>query len=1017
MNTTRLMRVSSGLAAASLFLSSGSAMAGAADVELFLSAGEVAPNIMILLDTSGSMDDPACDGCDTKRVVAKRELKALVRAINDPDGDGTYEDNARFGLMGFRPQGAVLQHSIQANSTAAMLTAIDNSVASSVGTPIAGSTLDIMRYLAGPTEPLGTIPAWGGRAGEDVASWTDPWDIDCRKMYVVFISDGLATQDNLTLANYWATVGDADGVDGETSADVGTVNFPFADDITAYARARDFRTGTGFDSIHNVTTHVIGFAIDDAYLENMAQDGGGSYYTTSESGDLSTALANITTSVYDDQATFSTAVVPTSRTLFGASFYNAFFEPDSNVAMWAGHLESYGLTADGVIVEADGTTPAIDGGGEFNDPPNPYWDAADSVRGQVGSRSLYTNKAGSRVDFTLANITAADLGIAGISAPAIAAYPNSSTSEIDTEGELLTGLMRFLHGQDGFDDDDDAIYTEARTTVLGDIFHSSPRIVGRPSRFLRGEPGYLTFYNTNVDRERAVYVGANDGMVHAFEAGNYHIGDNAATTGEVETFWYDQGDGDEIFGFVPGDQLDNVKNVPLNSSHGHYFADGSPAVADAWLGDGTGVDVSKSADEWSTVLVTGMREGGASYLAIDITDPGVAGYPGFMWEFTDADLGQTWSEPIITRIKLQGGASGDTCGADDGDGNCLERWVVIFGGGYTPNDEGDPNSGTFVAASTSDVGRAIYIVDLEDGSVISKVGYDAGDTRTDPTDGRPIGLAEMKYAIPSTPTVLDLDFDGFADVVYVGDLGGQLWKWDISNVGVGSPVTTASWPVGVGFRAPVTALGGGVNQYRNFFFPPSASYSRGSLMLAFGSGERQDLRGAGDAGADDENRFYVVRDRFPTGASAFNVVVTEAELDDITVAQYDPDNTNAGYFIKAREGEKFVNDFSTFAGYVQATSYVPTSTDPCASASGESFVYQFQVTGGGGLYGGAMIAYDDARRSSVGAGMASSPRVSMAMDPSMDKLYVKTSKGKVITEETPPRDGGNAAMIYWKQNF
>jgi type IV pilus assembly protein PilY1 len=273
----------------------------------------------------------------------------------------------------------------------------------------------------------------------------------------------------------------------------------------------------------------------------------------------------------------------------------------------------------------------------------------------------------------------------------------------------------------------------------------------------------------------------------------------------------------------------------------------------------------------------------------------------------------------------------------------------------------------------------------------------------------------MRYAIPSTPSVLDLDFDGYADVVYVGDLGGQMWKWDITDVGVGSPV--GNWEIGVVFRAPTVTLSDGSDHYRNIFFPPSASFSRGSLLLAFGTGERQVLRQLGDPGADDENRFYVMRDRFPTGPNRFTKVVYETDLTDITLLQRDNDNTDSGYYIRARESEKWVNEFTTFAGFVQAVSYVPTSADPCAAASGESFVYQFRASGGDGLYGGALIAHDDARRNNVGAGLASSPRVSMSMDPSMDRLYVKTSKGKVVTEQTPPRDGGNAAMIYWKQNF
>jgi type IV pilus assembly protein PilY1 len=1006
-----------GLAAAALLLSAGSAHAGAADLELFTGGGGVAPNIMILLDSSGSMNDPACSGCEAKVVIAKRELEALVRAINDPDGDGTFEDNARFGLMRFASSGAELRHPIQANATGAMITAIQNTPQSSVGTPISAAALDIGRYFAGPTDGLGTIPKWGARPGENAAAWTNPFDLGCRKSYIIYISDGEPNQDTITLSGYWDTIGDADGDAGEVAADVGTVNFPFGDDIARYLSQHDFATGPGFNGVQRVVMHVIGFAIDHPLLKDMALDGGGDYYTTSQADDLSGALANITTAIYDDQATFSTAVVPTSRTLYDATFYNAYFEPTADSPIWEGHLDAYGLDPDGTIRDANGNV-ALDANGEFADPPNPIWDAGEELRSN-GSRTIYTNKAGARTDFTLANITAADLGIAGISPIDIARYPNASTSGIDTEGELRTAIMRFLYGEDGFDDDDDNDYTERRSAVLGDIFHSSPRIVGAPSRYLAREAGYLGFWNDYKTRDRIVYVGANDGMLHAFDSGDFNPGDDPSTAGTVESGYYDDGDGSERFGFVPGGLLDDVKNVPLNTGHPYYFVDGSPVIADAWLGDGSGTDTSKSKDEWATVLVGGMREGGNSYIALDITDPDATGgahgpYPKFLWEFTDPDLGESWSEPVITRVKLQGAlGSGDNCGADNGDGNCLERWVAIFAGGYTPNDSGDPNSGTFVDAATDQTGRALYMVALDDGSLIAKVSYDPADVRNDGTGLSSIGTSEMKYAIASTPSVLDLDFDGFADVVYVGDLGGQIWKWDIHA----KRANAASWDVGVIFRAPVTAMGSGVNHYRNFFFPPSASFSRGSLVLAIGTGERQDLRRDGDTGRDDENRFYVMRDSAPIGGNAFQQMMTESDLTDVTNLGYDPNSNDKGYFFLAREGEKFVNDFSTFAGYVQAVSYVPTSSNPCTAASGESYVYQFDVLGGVGYYGGDPTMYASNRRTSVGGGLASSPRVSMALDPSQDKLYVKTSKGKVIPLPAPPRPDGNAAMIYWKQNF
>src|SRR5262249_22908051 len=148
-------------------------------------------------------------------------------------------------------------------------------------------------------------------------------------------------------------------------------------------------------------------------------------------------------------------------------------------------------------------------------------------------------------------------------------------------------------------------------------------------------------------------------------------------------------------------------------------------------------------------------------------------YPRLMWEFTHAGLGQTWSRPIITRVKMKGSlGSGDKCGANDGDGDCKEVWVAIFGAGYV--NEGNPNMGTYTSdpnLPTFQKSRGVFIVNLQTGAVIARL--QPATTGT---------FADMKYSIAAEPAVLDMNADGFADLVYVGDLGGQLWKWDIHTV-------------------------------------------------------------------------------------------------------------------------------------------------------------------------------------------------------------------------------------------
>ena len=92
------------------------------------------------------------------------------------------------------------------------------------------------------------------------------------------------------------------------------------------------------------------------------------------------------------------------------------------------------------------------------------------------------------------------------------------------------------------------------------------------------------------------------------------------------------------------------------------------------------------------------------------------------------------------------------------------------------------------------------------------------------------------------------------------------------------------------------------------------------------------------------------------------------------------------------------------------------SVDPCAAASGTSRLYAFEIDGGAGYFTAGAFTPMEERYENVGGGMASTPRISMAPDSGDDKMYIKTSKGRVLTIEPPPRDGSGSSMIYWKQN-
>jgi Tfp pilus tip-associated adhesin PilY1 len=255
-------------------------------------------------------------------------------------------------------------------------------------------------------------------------------------------------------------------------------------------------------------------------------------------------------------------------------------------------------------------------------------------------------------------------------------------------------------------------------------------------------------------------------------------------------------------------------------------------------------------------------------------------------------------------------------------------------------------------------------------------------------------------------------------VVYIGDLGGQLWKWDLSAVGEDTDGfgLVDNWPAGIFFAATPESMGAGGTRYKSLFFPPAASLHSGDLVLAFGTGERHDLFYGGAASDDENNRFYVVEDPVPTGTGAFPGALDESDLSDVTGADSDSDPADSGFFFVLGDGEKFITNHTVFAGYVITASYTPDAagTDLC-ERGGTARLYVFSVTTGLGFYfQGGVVTGDSARRLAIGSGAPSDPRLSIS--PGGNELFVQTSEGEVIQID-PPSAGELQRTVYWRTRF
>ncbi|MDR2220798.1 MAG: hypothetical protein LBE24_09520 [Methylobacillus sp.] len=376
----------------------------------------------------------------------------------------------------------------------------------------------------------------------------------------------------------------------------------------------------------------------------------------------------------------------------------------------------------------------------------PQWDAASKIPAYP-SRKLATYEPNKKtgVAWAWSNIQGTDgLGEA---------------LQKDTNAAEAQKLLNYLAGDASNEGTTSGTY-RPRAKKLADIVNSAPVYVGQPKSGYKNaiEPTcnlataptacYSNFVSTNSSRTGMVYVGANDGFLHAFDASS----------------------GIEQWAYMPSALFPAIKQLTAQNYTHHFYVDGNPVPADAFI-----KTPNDSTTKWRTVLVGGLNAGGKGIYALDVNSPTGAAESHVMWEFGnhqtgnsaentltqnyDQDMGYSFSQPSVVKT-----ANG--------------KWVAIFGNGYNNTDNSDGH------ASTS--GNAVlYVVDLETGVLMAKldtgVGYAA-----DPA-GKPNGL--------STPAVVDMNRDNIADYVYAGDLQGNMWRFDLTDT------NASNWKVAYGCGA------------------------------------------------------------------------------------------------------------------------------------------------------------------------------------------------------------------------
>jgi type IV pilus assembly protein PilY1 len=969
----------------------------------------------------------------------------------------------------------------------------------------------------------------------------DPYTWDCQKQFIVMITDGAPTADafatsgSLTLgfSSFRAMIGDyapdlaseddwdqtaaaatlatTGGADDWTPTNTGkeegippwtsSNSTGYLDDIAKFIADTDARND--IDGTQTVEIYTVGFTTIgpvNTLLSKTARNSNGEFFAASQAEELTEALTEALDEIIEKSMSFTAATVPASRTTDGDNFYTSFFLPRPLSPYWEGHLKNYEFTMLGDILTADGfcatgdaenvaPSPTCPSSGQLRTHSPAFWDAALEIP-DPGSRNLFvefgnTTMFDQPLEWNTSNVSYSDLGIVDGVDESDEPYLSAG---LTVEADIAAAVIDVISGCE-FDSDPCVPRTNdaGEKTYLGDIFHSNPVVMGSPNSAIN-EEAYHDFAISHRTRTRVIYAGANDGFLHAFNAGDWQTkvqdAEGNPTAEDLIPPRHDRGTGEELFGFMPYWVRNEIRNLPkeVGSTRQMETVDGSPIAADAWFyRDASGSDLTstnpllteadKVAAQWRTVMIGGLRDGGRAYYALDVSDPTAAAsdvstdYPRYLWGFpcenatafcsgsanlpgalTYADyMGTTWSEPVITRVRVHADSGTDPRG--------YERWVAVFGAGYDPKS--DPNKKpTADAYDVTDLaGRAIFMVDITTGGVLAMKYFDSDD---ESISGTQIGFKEMKYAFASAPAVFDLDFDGFADVIYIGDVGGNLWKWVVTNVG-DDPINNSladdnlaqpNWPFRLFFQGspsaspperldPPGAYDDTIH-YQSFFFPPTGVLRNHNLILAFGAGERAEAVGLAsrynDGSLDDNNHYYVVKDSDPLARSGVALDPITDALGEADLADFDDPtpldcgvmkSTKQGYYITARDAEKFITNSVVFLGTVFTASFIPPDpddlSDPCSS-TGDAYLYAFDLECGIGRFTSNPGGPADKRRQAIGDGIPTRPRVSVGdinqggdTSGCKNKVVVITSDGNISNDCPGTLPGSGISVRSWRE--
>jgi type IV pilus assembly protein PilY1 len=868
----------------------------------------------------------------------------------------------------------------------------------------------------------------------------------CRKSFVLLLTDGEATTDKDPILQQ--VIGDYDGDRLEpnyANASIDRYSGHYLDDVAMWMHVNDLRPD--IDGTQNLTLYgVFVFGRGNTLLAEACKDGGfidyngnnrpdlqkewdsngdgvpDTYYEAENGDDIERAIEAAILDILR-RVSSATAASVISQTQRGeGTMYQAFFQPSYLTPLgeitWIGEVGAYFVDKNGNLREdtdQDGKLDSTDyiikfklEGNETkaerwavsNDMPlykvdevdiwdvNFLWRAGmgllnkspdnRNIKAIIPSGSSYT-----LVDFTTAR------------RPTLSPYlgVTSTTSFIDS-------LINYIRGVDYNDPSWRFRTFEAgKTWKLGDIVYSTPTFVGKPTErydLIYDDVSYREFYNRKKDRRNILLVGANDGMLHAFNAGVFDSL-NKKVDGLGRPL------GDELWAIIPLNLLPHLKWLKDPQYCHVYYVDLKPKVTDVKIFN----DDSDHPRGWGTVAIVGMRLGGtpitissgtyrSSYFALDISDPD---NPRVLWEFTDPNLGYTISYPSVLKV-VEGGQ---------------EKWFVVFGSGTNTTPTGN----------TSTQPAYFYILDLKTGQLLRKIQI-------------PYPSNQTQGAWCGNPISVDVKLDYSVDVIYLPttyvERSGNttVEKGALYRIVTNNSINPNNWQLSMAFNLNAPLSSGAAASMDEY----------GNLWVFFGSGKYF----TDEDEADTRTNYFIgFKDAYWNGGwnsqtspsyslsdllNATNIRVkvdtsgaaTVENIPGMGTLGYEAfvDSVNRkykGWYVELYSGEKSLNFPLVLGGAVMFTTY-KVNRDPCGFG-GQGWLYVlFYKTGTASS--NAPLGLNTQRYAVTKVqveGMPASPAVQIGSREEAT-AFVQTSTGEVVQIQTElPFSPKSGARIWRPANF